>query len=358
MSPNRWQNHVVYRAGEGQIHELYWERGKGWKHSNLSAATNAAPAQSAPYGYHYTHQKSQHILYKGKDNQIHEIYKNPGQVWKHSNISARAGAPLTGSRPFGYTFHIYDSQQVVYRGKDNNIYELYYHPGKGWGQSNLTQRSGAALAEGNPTAYIFGVQNHVIYRGRDDHIHELYFTKGKGWKHSDLSGRIGAPAASSNPLGQEYKMTSSQHVFYVTKDNQVHEMYWKEGKGWRHSSLTARANAAPARGDLSCYVYNNQDHIVYTGTDSDIHELYYTPGKDWRHSSLSSKMNAPGAKPGPVGYAFAVEESQHVMYVGKDGQINELYYRDGKGWKHNNLSRAANAPPSVGAVSGFTFCAD
>ena len=44
--------HVVYRAVDGRIHELWWSAGSGWGEGSLAAGTVHAPAAAGdPSGY-------------------------------------------------------------------------------------------------------------------------------------------------------------------------------------------------------------------------------------------------------------------------------------------------------------------
>jgi hypothetical protein len=55
---------VVYRSGDGHIHELYYKTGQGWGHADLSAATNASAAAGDPAAY----------VYRSGDGHTHELY--------------------------------------------------------------------------------------------------------------------------------------------------------------------------------------------------------------------------------------------------------------------------------------------
>jgi hypothetical protein len=121
----------------------------------------------------------QHVLYRGNDSHIHELYWN-GDLWVHTDLTVGSGADKVAGasaigHPFGYTLS--NSQHVVYRGSDGHIHELYWEGGP-WGQNDLTVASGAAsspdtAAAGDPAGYTFGNSQHVVYRGSDGHIHEL-----------------------------------------------------------------------------------------------------------------------------------------------------------------------------------------
>ena len=101
----------------------------------------------------------------------------------------RTGAPAAASDPAGYTYSVLGTQHVVYRGVDGHIHELWYGPSSGRRHNDLSAATGAPAAAGDPAGYNYSVDGteHVVYRGVDGHIHELWFRPSSGWHHNDLS---------------------------------------------------------------------------------------------------------------------------------------------------------------------------
>ena len=68
--------HVNYRGTDNHIHELWWDN-TGWHHNDLSNAAGGAPtAAGDPAGYMFDAQATQHVVYRGTDNHIHELWWN------------------------------------------------------------------------------------------------------------------------------------------------------------------------------------------------------------------------------------------------------------------------------------------
>ena len=65
--------HVVYRGTDGHIHELWWDNA-GWHHNDLTAAAGAPASVSDPAGYMFDAQGTQHVIYRGADSHIHELW--------------------------------------------------------------------------------------------------------------------------------------------------------------------------------------------------------------------------------------------------------------------------------------------
>ena len=96
-----------------------------------------------------------------------------------------AGAPLAAGDPFGYLHQGTDGpvQHVVYRGQDGHIHELYTLSNK-WVFNTLTASGGAPLAGGDPFGYLHqaaaGPVQHVVYRSQNNDVVELC-TFGNAW---------------------------------------------------------------------------------------------------------------------------------------------------------------------------------
>jgi Fungal fucose-specific lectin len=130
-----------------------------------------------------------------------------------------------------------------------------------------------------------------------------------------------------------------------------------------NADLTEHTGAPPAaRGSgIASYYWQSQQsqHIVYVGTDGNVWELYLLPNTYtsdglplWQSNNLSGRTGylgalAPKANSPLAATMFEREQTEHVIYVASDNTIRELYFYDGS-WGGNNLSAAAGAsPPSA-----------
>jgi hypothetical protein len=331
--------HVVYTDGnDTHVHELWWDSA-GWHHNDLTAATGAPQFAGPAAAYMFDLQGTQHVVYTAF------IAGNPPQLpiqelwwdsagWHSNDLSPATGAPNASGRPAGYVFDAQGTQHVLYFGaSDAHVHELWWDL-DGWHHNDLTAATGSPQAAGGPAGYVFDAQNtqHVIYRGSlDAHIHELWWDS-DGWHHNDLTAATGAPKAGFVGVsGYMFDAQDTQHVVYAGVDKHVHELWWNTS-GWHHHDLSA-ATGAPDVADSAPagYIFNAQrtQHVVYVGADSHVHELWWhTSG--WHHHDLSAATAAPAADTafdrGPAGYAFDTQRTQHVIYVGADAHIYELWW--------------------------------
>ena len=206
----------------------------------------------------------------GKDGQPNPVPTSGN--WSVNDLTAATNAPAAAGDPDGYEFTANGTSgmHVVYRGVDNDIHELYWQNGA-WGADDLTAATSAPAAAGDPSGFTFTADGtsgmHVVYRGADSDIHELYWQNG-AWGVNDLTAATDAPAAAGDPNGFTFTAngTSGMHVVYRGADNDIHELYWQNG-AWGVNDLTAATGAPPAAGDPNGYAFTANGtsgmHVVY-----------------------------------------------------------------------------------------------
>jgi hypothetical protein len=344
----------------------------GWHHNDLTIATRAPEARGDPAGYVFDAQGSRHVVYRGNDHHIHQLWwDNNGS--HHIDLTIAAGAPDAGSDPAGYVFDAQGTQHVVYRGFDDHIHELWWNA-DGWHHNDLTVAAGApeASLESSPTGYVFNAQGtqHVIYLAVRQ-IHELWWDNNV-WRHNNLTIAGGAPTGRSggseidDPAGYVFDAEGTQHVVYrdsVSKGTHVHELWWN-ADGWHHSDLNIAAGAPTGTafsvaGNPAGYAFDvlGTQHVVYRSLDGHIHKLWFS-NNSWHHYDLTIAAGAP-EEPGwpiscdPVGYIFGAYAEQHVLYRSiADGHIHQLWFGH-KGWHYIDLTIAAGAPEASGDPAGY-----
>ncbi len=281
--------------------------------------------------------------------------------WTYRDLTALAGAPAAPSGICAYVFPARGTQHVNYITDDGHVHELTGDV-NGWSDCDLTALAGtSALApEGRapgPAGYVFAAQGtqHVDYVGADGHIHELW-SDSQGWHHKDLTATTGAPPVSdrSSPSAYMFDHQGTQHVDYIGADKHVHEFWWNHD-GWHHHDLTS-ATGAPLAAAISPAGYigvaGKTQHVVYVGTDGQIHMLRWANGT-WHRDDIADGIPEASAA-SPAGYTFAAEGTQHVDYIGADGHIHELWWSGS--WHHEDLSAATSSTGvSAGYLAAYAF---
>lgn len=176
--------HVLVRTDVGHVLE-YWADASGWHWGDLMLATGAPVASDAETvtGYVFRGEGTQHVDYVGGDGHVHELWWSPAG-WRHNDLTVAAGAtaafPTTS--PAGYAFESgpfqpVATQHVLFVGTDQHVHELWRDP-SGWHVDDIAARAGAPAIVGDPAAFVEvdeGTQN-VFYLSDAHEIVELRWT--------------------------------------------------------------------------------------------------------------------------------------------------------------------------------------
>jgi hypothetical protein len=324
--------HVVYQGADGRLHELWFRQDGGWRHCDLTAATGAPACDGDLIGYAWDVDKTQHVVYRGTDAHLHELWFRQDGGWRHGDLTAATGAPHAVGKIAGHTWAIDKTQHVLYMGQvgdDFHVHELWYHQDSGWHHKDLTEITHAPSPVMGVSGYTWDVDStrHVNYISTDRHVQELWFHRESGWHHVDLTVATESPLAEFVPTGYIWDVDLSQHVVYRGRDRHIYELYYLRSSGWHHSDLTAATGAPLAIGHMAGYAWDadRAQHILFVSGDGHIRELRYHQDSGWQHQDLTVETGTCPAVFGPVGYTWDVDGSQHVVYRGTDGHIHELW---------------------------------
>jgi hypothetical protein len=320
-----------------------------WRSTNVTKQTRTAPAaDSEPSAYA---QQKRHIVYRGRDAELHELWFEAG--WNHTNLSTSAAAATNPvGNPYGYFLGAV--QHVVYRDVNARVYELY-PIGNDWKKTELSSVEGVSLAKSDPYAYTHFDSQHVIYLGEDDDLYELWWRGAvPTWHCTNITRQIkrrcqleGREPCTRKPIGRPigYAIGPKQHVIYVDAIGDVHELVWQHGRNnneWKDTNITAEHPSWPRpSGNVAGYVHYGIQHIIYRA-DHNIHELWWNG--QWQHTNVSEEARKTGeiiasAASEPFGYTRGI--TQRIVFTGRDSEVWELFW-DGY-WYGANLSRAAQS---------------
>lgn len=181
--------HIVYRDKSGHIHELF--ASTSWNHGVLTMRAFVTPdalAADDPVGYTTEGGTTQRVIYTGKDGHVHGLWA--GSAWIHENLTQLvgiSGTSLPAGKLSAYAMESSKVPHIVYRGRDSHIHELWLGNGK-WYHNNLTLAANAPLPAGDPVSYISKEGNaevqNIVYTGIDNGLHRL--SAGGQWIHQDI----------------------------------------------------------------------------------------------------------------------------------------------------------------------------
>lgn len=118
---------IVYRASNGHIHELSWPNVAPVSGRDLTALSGAPPAAGNVSGGYNSGDNTQHVIFRSGDGRLHELWYFLGQTAVHHvDLTAAYAAPPAADRPVYYSSSRAPNQHVAYRGTDGHIYELLW----------------------------------------------------------------------------------------------------------------------------------------------------------------------------------------------------------------------------------------
>ena len=315
---------IVYRDGQGRLHEL-WQQGSAAGTSNLTQlANNAIRAASDPTSYINTVEGLEVALYRGTDGHVHGLYWSTGAVG-HDALSGAAGAPRTAGKPAGY-IQKDGTSVVIYRAEDGHLHSLWWIGAGTPGNENL---SGVhPKAAGDPVPYINTItgENIVAYRGTDGHIHVLYWTTG-AVGHDNLSSVAGSPKAAGDPVAYYTDHNDTHQVTYRGQNGHIYELSWAGVNVVQYRDLTAEAGAPLAASDPAAYYVaaNNTKHVIYRSADNHLRELWWVVGGTNPVAvDVTNAALAPTAVDKPAAFFFDGAGTQHIVFRGADDHIHEI----------------------------------
>src|SRR5262249_40162011 len=90
---------VVWMTGDGHIRELSLVLGgPNWSLDDLTDRTHAPPADRLEAAFAFEALQSKQVVYRTGDGHIHELFfEVPLLPWPHDDLTTRPGAPPAGS---------------------------------------------------------------------------------------------------------------------------------------------------------------------------------------------------------------------------------------------------------------------
>ncbi len=352
---------------------------------------------------------TQDVVVVGDDNHVYDVLfwdggSNPGSYpWLLNDITVtgeqqaqatmpqpvsnaatpRGGSALAVFTSPEYSMGSYNVQSVgnvlaYIGGNDGNpvVEAVYLDLGN---PLNLTQASStqdyppAAWSSLAGWGWLGQGSQHVVYVDNNNHVSELYSVHSNyAWSYNNLSVHTGytgtsAPRGKSPLAGYAFENQETQHVFYIAQDNTVRELAYSGKWSGHNLSLETKAPSPMADGPLVAYVneYDSTQHVIYIAGNGDIQELWWSSRTGWvaGQPDLTRTTGAPmpAANSALAGYSCEWERSEHVIYVGSDGDLYELYNIRGS-WATTNLSGfpwIVATPPIDGTpLTGYSWVND
>jgi hypothetical protein len=115
---------VTYRGQNGHIYELWWVGADVVRFRDLTAEAGAPVAASDPAAYYVPANNTTHVIYRSADNHLRELWWIVGTNAVGVDVTGAALAPTAVDKPAAFFFVGAGTQHVVFRGADDHIHEI------------------------------------------------------------------------------------------------------------------------------------------------------------------------------------------------------------------------------------------
>ncbi len=354
--------HIAYQTNDNHIREVVGQANGKWRDVDVTRATGAPALENAimagsAWDAGRTHQVD-YVSPMSPDGHVHEVVQFQNHPWSYEDLLDHAGVSGSDGRTLAaYDWRSAGTKQVVYTSLEGHIYELAAGREGPWQRTDLTQATGAPIAEIpllSAFAWEHGKSKHVVYMSGDGHIHELTMTVGGSWSHDDLTERTGAPSADGNALaGYGWERAGTRQIVYTGYDSNIYELVAGVDHVWHYVDLNSLTSAPRVSGTaLAAYAWETNDskQVVYVAENHHIQLLQTDESGRWTHSDLTQRTGAPVASDTLIlGYEWSAQFAQHIVYLDtrENPHLQSLLLEHGSSWKHADLTDLTGAQALV-----------
>lgn len=299
--------------------------------------------------------------YVGVDLHVHELRFN-GTSWTTADLMAATGAPNAAGAS-ALTGHVYGtSDNVWYIATDQHVHGLaYYGSPAAWHTADVTALAGAPnAAAGSPlTSHLYGSSDNIYYVATDGDIHELAFYGSPAtWHTANATALSGAPIPASNsPLTSvAFTVDNSESEFFISGDEHVRQI--KFNGAWQTTDLTYTQGAPNATygSSLTSHIYGNSESVWYIGSDQHVHEFAYYSSA-WHTSDVTALAGAPDPVSGSALAGNQNGSQDDVYFINPSSHLHLLWFDGVHTWHSVDVSGLGGGPDPAdqGALASHVY---
>ena len=355
--------HIAYETGDNHIHQMARREQGTWRDSDISSMTSALELEAAVLtGSSWQAGRTQQIAYASSmdaSGHLYELVMYQDHPWSVEEIMRQpiGAAPADGLALVAYDWKAAGTKQLVYSGRDGHLHELSAGVTGLWKSTDLTQATGAPLAENSllaAYAWEAGQTKQVVYVSGDGHIHELLSGLDGMWRHSDLTRVSGAPLAGEAALAAyAWEVGGTKQVVYTGTDGDVYELVGGQSGGWTFADVTGLAGAPLSVGTaLAAYAWETgrAKQVVYVGGNRHLYELQMPLGGTWEHTDLTQLLGLPEASQDVIAaHEWSSAFAKHLVMLdtAENPHIHSLLLKHAEQWQVLDVTRFTGAQPLV-----------
>jgi hypothetical protein len=204
----------------------------------------------------------------------------------------------------------------------------------------------------------------VVYIGTNQHVYQLSLNAvTAAWSNQDLTALTGNTlAASGSALAAIQGLVNfSRHIIYLGTNAHVYQLWFNAPAGsWTNQDLTAgTGNTLAASGSALAQFFDSfgGQHVVYLGRNQHVYQLYWNDATGaWSNQDLTAATGNTLAASGSsltafLGRIFSKNrDSEDVIYLGANGHVYQLWFNPSSAsWTNQDLTAF---PPTMGALAG------
>ena len=319
-----------------------------------------------------------YVVYRATDGQLHEIsISSDGSCEQDSPISVLANAPPAAGSPNAY-FLGRGSRRVLYRGVSGHLHELSRAvvgaDAGGWHHTNLTTQLDIPVASCDPSVVVFDGVPHIVYVDRTARLREIWFDE-QWWQHP-------LPAAPRPADGVVISRSGSAlHVTYQTMFGAACEQTLRlPTTGPHRRSWAPRLiHRLPAAGKPIGFSKDGKRHIIFRVAEKwpsrepfvfdwierrqPGYQQYQGPRntlvRAWDNGERFPRLEPIGKLTSRVvGNPCAVHDTKHerhyLAFRDTNGHVQEVTLNKGS-WQLTDSTVLAGGAPAAGEPSGLVF---
>lgn len=355
--------HIAYETGDNHIHEMTLKQEGSWRDSDITRLAGGPELEDALLaGSAWPDGHTRQIAYASAmnaDGHIYELVMYQNHPWSFEDIMLQpiGAAPADGFALLAFNWKAAGTKHLVYTGRDGHLHELSAAVTGLWRYTDLTQATGAPLAENSLLAgYAWepGKTQQVVYVSGDGHLHELMSGLDGNWSHIDLTTATGAPVAGTSLLAAyAWEAGGTRQVVYSSNDGDVYELVCGRDGAWTFADVTALTGAPLASGTAlaACaWEIGGAKEIVYTGSNHHVYELQMPLNGSWEQTDLTQLLHVPEASEDVIAACeWTPEFAKHIVYLdtAENPHIHSLLLKHGEPWQHSDVTAFTGSQPMV-----------
>ncbi len=272
------------------------------------------------------------------------------EEYMYTDISSSAdGYSLVHSDPNSILCNPDNSNEVFYRGTDNQLYSAILQPDGSWVVTDLAPGYAYSVGDKVLGDLIFS-EHKLIYKGQNQRIQ--CFARPMGtWVHWYIDDDWGTWDHYASTEAGALAVNSSGAIFYQGWDNKLHRFEWSGVLNdwvWTRIPYSYAPNEY-IDGDV---VIGGTSQVFYKGEDDRIQNFYFSGGV-YNHGYVDNS-GGTAYKVSDFSNRLTISNEDKLYYVGQDRKIHTFYW-DG-GWIHSYLDNwNAPNPSYINGTGNFNY---